>query len=131
MEYDAIVIGLGALGSAAAYHLARRGQRVLGLEQFAPGHTRGSSHGESRIIRLAYYEHPDYVALLRRAYTLWETLQQEAGEELLRITGGVFVGAGDGAVFAGSLASARRHDLDHEVLDAAALRRRYPVFRPS
>src|SRR4051794_19384562 len=92
MDYDAIVIGLGALGSAAAYHLARRGQRVLGVEQFAPGHTRGSSHGESRIIRLAYYEHPDYVALLRRAYALWETLQEDSGEELLRITGGVFIG---------------------------------------
>src|SRR5438105_15955826 len=108
MEYDVMVLGLGALGSAAAYRLARRGQRVLGLEQFGPGHTRGSSHGESRIIRLAYYEHPDYVALLRRAYTLWEALQQEAGEELLRITGGVFVGPPNGAIFAGSLESARR-----------------------
>ena len=131
MQYDAIVIGLGALGSAAAYHLARRGQRVLGLEQFAPGHTRGSSHGESRIIRLAYFEHPDYVALLRRAYTLWEALQQEAGEELLRSTGGLFVGSADGDVFAGSLQSARLHSLPHEVLDAAALRRRYPIFRPA
>src|SRR5438270_11130963 len=99
MEYDAIVIGLGALGSAAAYHLARRGQRVLGLEQFAPGHTRGSSHGESRIIRMAYFEHPDYVALLRRAYSLWEALQQDAEAELLRITGGLFVGPQAGEVF--------------------------------
>src|ERR671931_580633 len=129
MEYDAIVIGLGALGSAAAYHLARRVQRVLGLEQFTPGHTRGSSHGETRIIRLAYFEHPDYVALLSRAYDLWGELQQQAGVELLRITGGLFIGPRDGAVFSGSLRSAREHDLPHEVMDAVAVRQRFPLFQ--
>ena len=130
-DYDAIVVGLGALGSAAAYHLARRGQRVLGLEQFAPGHTRGSSHGESRIIRLAYHEHPNYVALLRRAYTLWNALQQAAGEPLLRITGGLFVGQPDSEVVAGALRSARMHGLPHEALDAGAIRQRYPVMQPA
>jgi sarcosine oxidase len=130
-EYDAIVVGLGALGSAATYHLAHRGQRVLGLEQFAPGHTRGSSHGESRIIRRAYFEHPDYVALLHRAYALWEALQEQAGEPLLRITGGVFIGPEDGEVFAGSLKSAQLHHLAHEVLPANEIRRRYPALCPS
>src|SRR5688500_10716349 len=115
--YDAIVVGLGAMGSAAAFHLARRGQRVLGLDAFPPGHTLGSSHGETRIIRLAYFEHPDYVPLLRRAYTLWETLQTEAGVSLLTLTGGLFVGPPAGPLVAGSLASARQHDLPHEVLD--------------
>jgi sarcosine oxidase len=131
MTYDVIVVGLGALGSAAAYHLARRGQRVLGLEQFTPVHALGSSHGESRIIRLAYHEHPNYVALLRRAYTLWEALEREASGELLRITGGLFIGPEHGEVFAGALESARLHNLPHEVLSAADVRRRYSVFHPS
>jgi sarcosine oxidase len=131
MDYDAIVVGLGALGSAAAYHLARRGQRVLGLDAFARGHTRGSSHGESRIIRLAYFEHPDYVALLRRAYTLWERLQDESGVALLRLTGGLYLGPPDGAIVAGSLRSARLHGLAHEVLDAPQVRQRWPVLRPA
>jgi sarcosine oxidase len=119
------------MGSAAAYHLARRGRRVLGLDAFPPGHTLGSSHGESRIIRLAYFEHPDYVPLLRRAYTLWEGLQREADTELLRLTGGLFVGPPDGALVAGSLRSARVHGLPHEVLDAADVSRRFPALRPS
>ena len=129
--YDVIVIGLGGLGSAAAYHLARRGQRVLGLDAFAPGHTRGSSHGESRIIRQAYHEHPDYVPLLRRAYTLWEELQRAAGETLLTITGGLFAGRPESEPVAGALESARRHGLPHEVLDAGAVRRRFPPLRPA
>jgi sarcosine oxidase len=130
MTYDAIVVGLGGMGSAAAYHLARRGSRVLGLEAFAPGHAAGSSHGESRIIRLAYFEHPDYVPLLRRAYALWEHLQAESGTRLLHLTGGLFVGPPDGGVLGGSLRSARTHALPHEVLDAAEIRRRFPPLRP-
>ncbi|HEX2035505.1 MAG TPA: N-methyl-L-tryptophan oxidase [Chloroflexota bacterium] len=125
-SYDVIVVGLGAMGSAAAYHLARRRQRVLGLEAFTLGHTFGSSHGESRITRQAYYEHPSYVPLLLRAYSLWETLQQEAGTELLRLTGGLFVGRPQGHLVTGSLHSARLHQLPHEVIDAAEIRRRYP-----
>lgn len=128
--YDAIVVGLGAMSSAAAYHLARRSRRVLGFDARPPGHTDGSSHGESRIIRLAYYEHPDYVPLLRRAYGLWAALAAEAGEELLRPTGALFVGRPDGELIAGSLACARRHDLPHDLLDAAGIHRRYPALRP-
>src|ERR671932_2496108 len=96
--YDVVVVGLGAMGSAAAYQLARRGQRVLGLDAFAPGHTQGSSHGESRIIRMAYYEHPDYVPLLRRAYQLWQELERETGQKLLHITGGLYIGPSEGEV---------------------------------
>ena len=112
--YAAIVVGLGAMGSAAAYHLSRRGYRVLGLDVFARGHTLGSSHGESRVIRMAYLEHPDYVPLLRRAYELWRELERES----------------DSHVVAGSLESARLHSLPHEMLDANEIRRRYPVLRP-
>src|SRR3954452_297166 len=104
-EYDVIVVGLGAMGSAASYQLARRGQRVLDLDAFQPGHLMGSSHGETRIIRMAYFEHPDYVPLLRRAYALWKHAEVESGAELLRITGGMFAGPIDGDAVAGSLRS--------------------------
>jgi len=87
VRYDAIVAGVGGMGSAAVYHLARRGKRVLGLERFDVPHDQGSSHGVTRIIRLAYYEHPSYVPLLKRAYELWRELQDAAGEQLLHITG--------------------------------------------
>src|SRR6266436_3038268 len=95
LVHDVIVVGLGAMGSAAACHLARRGQHVLGLEAFRRGHTLGSSHGESRVIRLAYFEHPDYVPLLRRAYELWAELERQSGTELLHITGGLMIGVPD------------------------------------
>jgi sarcosine oxidase len=131
MDYEVIIAGLGAMGSAAAYQVSRRGRRVLGLDAFAPGHTRGSSHGESRIIRLAYFEHPDYVPLLRRAYDLWGTLEQESETELLRLTGGLYVGAANSPLVAGSLRSARDHGLGHEVLDSGAIRRRFPGLRPN
>ena len=126
---DVVVIGLGADGSAAAAHLARRGERVLGLEAFARGHTLGSSGGRTRVIRLAYYEHPNYVPLLRRAWTLWRELEAASGEELLRQTGGLYAGPREGAIVAGSLRSAAEHRLEHEVLDPAALRARMPLFR--
>src|SRR5205814_9127417 len=125
---DVIVAGLGAHGSSAAYRLAARGASVLGLDRFARGHTLGSSGGLSRIIRLSYYEHPDYVPLLRRAWTLWRDLERESGEALLTQTGGLYAGDPNGELVAGALKSARTHQLEHEVLDAAALRRRYPLF---
>ena len=121
-RYDAIVLGIGGMGSAAAYHLARRGRRVLGLEQFDVPHAMGSSHGISRIIRLAYYEHPSYVPLLRRAYELWRELERGFGEPLLHVTGSIDAGPPDSRCFAGSLESCRLHDLPHVVLDAAELR---------
>ena len=126
--YDVILAGLGAHGSSAAYHLASRGASVLGFDRFARGHTLGSSGGLSRIIRLSYYEHPDYVPLLRRPWTLSRELERASGEKLLTETGGLYAGAPDGELVSGALESARRHDLEHEVLDAAALRRRYPLF---
>ena len=126
--YDAIVIGLGAHGSAAAYHLAKRGKRVLGIEQYARAHTLGSSGGLSRITRLSYYEHPQYVPLLRRAWELWREVERESGAALLTNTGGLYFGPPDGELFAGALRSAREHGLAHEVLDARELRRRYPSF---
>jgi sarcosine oxidase len=126
--YDAIVAGLGAHGSAAAYHLAKRGQRVLGFDRFARGHTLASFGGLSRIIRLSYYEHPSYVPLLKRAWDLWRELERESGETLLTQTGGLYIGPPEGALVSGALASARMHDLAHEVLDNTELERRYPVF---
>jgi glycine/D-amino acid oxidase-like deaminating enzyme len=107
--YDVIVAGLGGMGSAAAYHLAGRGERVLGLERFSPAHDRGSSHGRSRIIRQAYFEGPDYVPLLLRAYELWEDLERETGSELMTLTGGLMIGRSEGALVSGSLASADEH----------------------
>jgi sarcosine oxidase len=127
-RYDVIVLGVGAMGSATAYQLARRGKRVLGLEQFSIPHTMGSSHGYTRIIRLAYYEHPSYVWLLRRAYELWREIQREVGEKLLYITGSIDAGPEDSWVFRGSWESCKLHDLPHEVLTGAELHRRYPGY---
>src|SRR5687768_10571021 len=128
--FDVTIVGLGGMGSAAAAHLSARGKRVLGLEQFQPGHTQGSSHGRSRVIRLAYFEHPAYVPLLRRSYELWRSLESATGRELLQITGGLMIGSPDSEVVSGSLRSAREHGLDHELLTAADLQRRFPAFTP-
>lgn len=129
MTYDVIVIGVGGMGSAAVYHLAARGARVLGLEQFDIPHDRGSSHGVNRIIRLAYFEDPAYVPLLRRAYALWHELQHRFGEPLLYITGAIDAGPPGSVTIEGSLRSCALHHLPHDVLDAAALTRRYPGYR--
>lgn len=126
--YDVIVIGLGGMGSAAAWHLARRGLRVLGLERFGVPHEMGSSHGITRIIRLAYYEHPSYVPLLRRAFALWRELEQESGTRLLYVTGAVDAGPPGSRVFEGSRRSCEVHDLPHEILTSDALSRRFPAF---
>ncbi|GAC1702720.1 MAG: N-methyl-L-tryptophan oxidase [Candidatus Limnocylindrales bacterium] len=126
---DVVVVGLGADGSAAAMHLARRGERVLGLEAFPRGHTLGSSGGRTRVIRVAYYEHPDYVPLLRRAWELWRGLETATGEELLRQTGGLYAGPPDGPLITGSVRSAAEHHLDYEILGPAELRARMPLFR--
>lgn len=126
MTYDTIIIGLGAMGGAAAYQLAKRGRRVLGLERHTPAHDRGSSHGQSRIIRRAYMEGPEYVPLILRAYELWEDLERESGADLLTITGGLMIGAPDSQAVRGSIRSAEAYGLYHEVLDAATIRRRFP-----
>src|SRR5688572_8460565 len=126
--YDVIVLGIGAMGSAAAYHLARRGVRVLGIEQFNIPHSLGSSHGITRVIRLAYFEHPSYVPLLRRAYVLWRDLENKYGHRLLHITSSIDAGLPGSRVIEGSTAACRAHSLDHEVLSSADLARRFPGY---
>ena len=130
MTADVIVVGLGGVGSAAAFHLAARGKRVLGIEQYGAAHDRGSSHGGSRIIRQAYHEHPAYVPLVRRAYELWEDLERTSGSRLLQLTGGLMIGLPGSPVVSGTLQSAKEHDLPFELLDAREIRRRYPAMEP-
>ena len=122
-SFDVIIAGLGAMGSAAAFHLARRGCKVLGLDRLHPPHTFGSSHGQSRIIREAYFEHPIYVPIVQRAYELWGELAQASPEAAVLQTGGLMIGVQDGAVVKGTLASARTHHLQHELLSAEEVRR--------
>ena len=126
--YDTIVIGAGGMGSAACWHLARRGVRVLGLERFDIPHAMGSSHGFNRIIRLAYFEDPSYVPLLRRAYENWKELEQRFGERLLHLTGGIDAGLPGSQMVEGSLRACREHDLTHVVLTGAELKRRSPGY---
>lgn len=128
--YDAIVLGLGGMGSAAAAHVAARSKRVLGLEQFTPAHDRGSSHGQTRIIRQAYWEDPAYVPLLLRAYDLWLELERKTGRALYLRTGGLMVGSERSSLVSGSRRSALEHDLKHEMLDASEVRARFPATRP-
>ena len=128
MRYDVVVCGLGAMGSAALHALARKGKRVLGLERYAPGHDRGSSHGLTRLIRLGYFEHPGYVPLLLRAYALWRELEAAAGRRLLHVTGIAEIGSPASTLVRGTLASSRLNGLRHEVLTAPELMRRHPAF---
>lgn len=128
-HFDAIVIGVGGMGSAALYHLAQRGWKALGIEQFQVPHDMGSSHGLTRIIRLAYYEDPSYVPLLRRAYELWDQLERESGQKLFYQTGSIDMGPEDSDVFAGSLRSCLEHDLEYEVLNSRQLSERFPGYR--
>jgi sarcosine oxidase len=116
------------MGSATLFHLAQRGWRVLGLEQYQPGHNLGSSHGDSRIIRELYFEHPLYVPLVQRAYELWSELEERSEKSLMTITGGLMIGPPDGSVVTGTLRSAAAHGLAQKVLDPEQTRRRYPAF---
>lgn len=129
MAYDVIIVGIGGMGSAAAWHLARRGLKVLGLERFDIPHNMGSSHGVSRIIRMPYYEDPAYVPLLHRAYELWDEIEQATAEELLVITGSIDASPEDDPLFQGALNSARLHDLPHEVLTGDEINARWPGYR--
>jgi sarcosine oxidase len=124
-----VVIGLGAMGSAALCQLARRGIRVTGIEQFAVGHERGSSHGPTRMIRLAHFENNSYVPLLRRAYELWRELENLAQQTLVVKTGIAEIGPPDGELVRGTLAAASRYGLPHTVLDGKSLMRRHPNFK--
>ena len=128
-HYDVIVLGVGGMGSATCFELARRGRRVLGLEQFPLVHDRGSSHGQTRIIRTAYYEHPNYVPLLRRAFERWYELERLRGTHLLTECGCMSLGRPECAVVAGVRESAATHGLSIDVLDPQNLRDRFPQFR--
>jgi sarcosine oxidase len=130
-DYDVVVAGLGAFGSATARALARRGARVLGLDPHAPPHDRGSSHGRTRIIREALFEDPLYVPLVRQAFQGWKALEAEAGIELFRPTGALAIGLPASELVRGVLESARTHDLAHEVLAAGELERRFPALSVS
>ena len=136
---DVVVVGLGAAGSAVLRHLARGGATVVGIDRHRPPHDKGSSHGGSRITRLAIGEGHAYVPLVQRSHVLWRELEVETGARLMETTGGLVIGApaAEGAHFHGrpgfferTLAAAERFDIAHERLDAAALERRWPALRP-
>jgi len=128
-SFDVIVIGVGSMGSAACWHLADRGARVLGLEQFSLAHDRGSAHGESRIIRQAYFEHPDYVPLLLKSYDLWNRLEESTGSRLFERGGLLMEGAPEGPTIDGARRSAERYAIPVESLSASEAHRRWPQFR--
>ncbi|HVX59407.1 MAG TPA: N-methyl-L-tryptophan oxidase [Pirellulales bacterium] len=128
-HFDAIVLGTGGVGSAALYHLAKRGVRALGIDRFPPGHDRGSSHGATRIIRQAYFEHPDYTPLLLRAYELWAELSERCRQLLFQETGLLQVGPPKGEVVSGVVACARQHQLEIEELTGREISARWPGFR--
>ena len=128
-RYDAIVLGAGGIGSAALYHLASRGVRAIGVDRFDPPHDRGSSHGQSRVIRQAYFEHPDYVPLVVESYRMWHELEQRTGRRLLHQVGAVEIGPADGVVVPGVLRAADEHQLAVESLTAAEIRARWPGLR--
>jgi len=129
-EFDVIVIGLGGMGSAALFHLADKSAKVLGIEQFVTPHTYGSSHGETRVIREAYFENPIYVPLVQRAYELWDQLSAESGEILYLKTGGIMIGPPGTAVPDGAIRSAKEHNLPHEILSSSEIRKRFPALHP-
>jgi sarcosine oxidase len=127
---DVAIIGLGAMGSAAVYHLSKLGKSVIGFDLSTPPHTLGSTHGQSRIIREAYFEHPLYVPIVQRSYECWGELQEASGERLLLNTGGLLIGPDNGTLIAGTRLSADRHKLDYEMLSAKQIRKHYPVLHP-
>jgi sarcosine oxidase len=130
-SFDVIIIGLGAMGSATAYHLAKRGVRVLGLDKFSPPHTFGSAHGKTRVIREAYFEDPCYVPIVQRAYELWAELERESGAKLFEQTGGLMIGKPDSVVVTGAARSAQLHRLAYESLTAEEVEHRFPALRLS
>src|SRR5436190_7967554 len=129
--FDAIVVGLGAHGSAAAAALARRGQRVLGLERFGPGEGRGSSGGWTRMIRLSHFEHPWLVPMAAAAWDGWRALEVETNQSILTQTGGLYAGPAGSSIVSGAAQAAVAHDLEHEILDAAEIHARWPIFEPA
>lgn len=129
-SYEVVVAGLGVMGAAITLELARRGVRVLGIDRYSPPHSLGSSHGATRIIREAYFEHPQYVPLVRLAFDGWAALEREAGISLYQRTGALVIGNRDSSLIRGSLESVRIHDVPHEFLGAGEIRARFPQFDP-
>jgi len=129
VQFDTAVIGLGAMGSASTWRLAARGASIIAFEQFEPANDRGSSHGESRIIRSAYYEGPQYVPFVQEAFNIWRQLEHESRVPLLTMTGALMVGPAECDLVAGTLLSARDHGLACELLDTCKMRARYPQLR--
>jgi sarcosine oxidase len=127
-HYDVIVAGLGGMGTSVLYHLASRGQRVLGLDRFDLGHAMGSSHGLTRIIRLGYFEGPQYVPMLKRAHALWQETGARAGMKLMHVTGSLDIAPEGDEHVQGALRSCLEHDLTHEVLGRREIERRCPAF---
>jgi sarcosine oxidase len=134
-SYDTAVLGLGAMGSAALYHLARRGQKVIGIDQFSPPHTLGSSHGDSRVTRLAIGEGTHYTPLVKRSHELWREIERETGRDLLTTTGGLIISSRSTTsrmhvqdFFGTTVAAAQQYGIAHEILDARTIRRRFPQF---
>lgn len=128
-HYDAIVIGVGGMGSSTVYHLAQRGLKVLGLERYDIPNEMGSSHGLTRMIRLAYHEHPSYIPLMQKAYELWHQLENHVGERLLVTTGSIRGGTADSSMFLGSKEACDIHHLPYEVLDGPEIHQRFPGYR--
>ena len=128
-KYDCIVVGIGGMGSATLYELRRRGKNVLGIEQFDLAHENGSSHGSTRIIRLAYYEHPSYVPIMKRGYELWSDLEQLSNTKLLHITGSIDIGPAESIVFKGSKESCELHNLPYDVLNGREISSRFPGYQ--
>jgi len=131
LTYEVAIIGAGAMGAATAWHLSRTGKRILVIDRFEPPHNFGSSHGESRIIREAYFESPMYVKLVQQAYAWWDALEKESGKKLFLKTGGLMLGSKERRVFQGATNSAMLHHVPYEFLDAAEIKKRFPVFKSS
>ena len=134
-KYDVVILGLGAMGSAAAYQLAKRGAKVLGLDRFAPPHAFGSSHGDTRITRLAIGEGAHYTPLALRSHEIWREIERETGADLLTQTGGLILSSGNRTAtlhvddfFANTVAAAEKHGIAHRMLDAADIRKEFPQF---
>jgi sarcosine oxidase len=130
-QSDVIVLGLGGMGAAAAYHLASRGKSVVGIDRYQPGHRYGSSHGKTRIIREAYFEAPEYVPLVRRAYQLWRELENDSGESLLSIHGLLTIGTRESEIVDGVLKSSEMYGVACESLDRNDVMRRFPGAVPN
>jgi sarcosine oxidase len=129
--FDVAIIGAGAMGSAAAYHLSKSAASVIVFDQYSPPHSLGSSHGESRIIREAYFESPMYVPLVRMAYQLWGELEKESGKKLFLKTGGLMLGHKDDKVFKGASVSAKEYGISSELISSDEIARQFPAFKPT